>query len=213
MLSPRVRVTGADPVPLRGWEKCAGVPGPKGKPTYHDSNGAPIINNSTFPDMKGLVAATADAGGVLDWYLNNCGPCPSNAPGHIAQDVAAWDALGFGGTKVDGCDVAKNISEWYQALLATNKPFLLVRTPQRPHRKHPLGSLLLTERGGAGPVRHALASESAADTRALPVPHLPHLERHRADLLLGRVEHLVRFPPRGPSCSCCRFPCCRFPCC
>ena len=142
MLSPRVRVTGADPVPLRGWEKCAGVPGPKGKPTYHDSNGAPIINNSTFPDMKGLVAATADAGGVLDWYLNNCGPCPSNAPGHIAQDVAAWDALGFGGTKVDGCDVAKNISEWYQALLATNKPFLLVRTPQRPHRKHPRGSLL-----------------------------------------------------------------------
>ena len=87
--------------------------------------------------MKGLVAATADAGGVLDWYLNNCGPCPSNAPGHISQDVAAWDALGFGGTKVDGCDVAKNISEWYQALLATGKPFLLVRTPQRPRKPKP----------------------------------------------------------------------------
>ena len=114
----------------RGWEECAGVRGPKGKPTYHDAHGSPIINNSTFPDMKGLVKATADAGGVLDWYLNNCGPCPSVAPGHIAQDVAAWDALGFGGTKVDGCDVAKNISEWYQALLQTGKPFLLVRTPQ-----------------------------------------------------------------------------------
>ena len=43
-----------------------------------------------------------------------------------------------------------------------------------------------------------VASESAADTRALPVPHLPHLERHRADVLLGRVEHPVRFPPRAP---------------
>jgi hypothetical protein len=118
----------------RGWEKCAGVRGPKGKATYHDAHGSPIINNSTFPDMKGLVKATADAGGVLDWYLNNCGPCPSIAPGHITQDVAAWDALGFGGTKVDGCDVAKNISDWYQALLKTSKPFLLVRTPQTlPH--------------------------------------------------------------------------------
>ena len=125
-----------------GWEECAGVPGPKGKPTYHDAQGSPIINNSTFPDMKALVNATAAGGGVLDWYLNNCGPCPSNPPGHIEQDVAAWAALGFGGTKVDGCDVAKNISEWYEALLKTGKPFLLDQcdtgwpAQQQPTREH-----------------------------------------------------------------------------
>lgn len=52
------------------WQLC-GSYGPQNY-TYHDENGAPVINTTSFPDMKQMVDYAHELGLTAGWYGNNC---------------------------------------------------------------------------------------------------------------------------------------------
>lgn len=50
------------------WQDCgSGVNG-----SFHDKDGAPLVNKARFPDLQGMVAYGARRGLQVGWYLNNC---------------------------------------------------------------------------------------------------------------------------------------------
>lgn len=93
-----------------GWAACG--PFPSGNWAYHRSNGdgtiSPVVNESLFPDMGGMVDAIHSLGLSAGWYLNDClsycfelgDTCGDECN---EGDVAAFTAFGFDSLKLDGC--------------------------------------------------------------------------------------------------------------
>ena len=90
-----------------GWQACQ-----SGKDcSFHSADGTPLVNTSTFPDLRGLVGY-GDAHGVLvGWYQINCICCDEftdtgNATWKkavYAADAKQLKDAGFHGVKLDDC--------------------------------------------------------------------------------------------------------------
>ena len=108
-----------------GWQLC-GSYGPENY-TYHRTMGAggiaPVVNTSSFPDMRGLVDALHAQGLLVGWYGANCA-CRDHcgADACYAGDVAALVEFGFDAIKIDGCgNEGQNHTPWFTMLNASAK--------------------------------------------------------------------------------------------
>ena len=93
-----------------GWAACG--PFPAGNWAYHRSNPdgsiSPVVNETLFPSMAGLVEQIHTRGLDAGWYLNDCmsycfelgDTCGDECN---AGDVAALIEFGFDSVKFDGC--------------------------------------------------------------------------------------------------------------
>lgn len=114
------------------WQACgAGIDG-----SFHDSDGAPIINTTRFPSMKSMNALANSLGLRSDFYMNNC-VCMERQQWsreyiekHYRGDVRAIIDLGFSGVKLDSCGQFRNLSRWADLLNATGKPILIENCDQ-----------------------------------------------------------------------------------
>lgn len=81
------------------WQKC-GSYGPNNY-TYHDENGAPVVDLDKFPDMKGMVDHAHSLNLTAGFYSNNCA-CADHCTdiNCFTQDVKAITAWGFDSVKV-----------------------------------------------------------------------------------------------------------------
>ena len=112
-----------------GWNLCTGVNG-----SWHDASGHFLIDESRFPDMKGMVDHGHALGVKMDFYLNQDGLCPEGKiPGasaktgnpHYTQDAQDAAALGFDGLKFDAGGGNDNMTLWAEAVNATGREILL----------------------------------------------------------------------------------------
>jgi alpha-galactosidase len=93
-----------------GWASCG--PFPTGQWVYHRSNAdgsiSPVVNESLFPSMAGLVGDIHARGLGAGWYLNDClsycfklgDTCGDECN---VGDVAAFNEFRFDSLKLDGC--------------------------------------------------------------------------------------------------------------
>ena len=110
------------------WQACgAGVQG-----TFYTSSGDPIVNESTFPSLKGMVAHGHGHGLHVGFYANNCicGFGPGTFTGDMLDKVYAGTLQtivdsGFDGVKFDSCSDLQNMSHWAHLLAAANRSLLL----------------------------------------------------------------------------------------
>jgi hypothetical protein len=101
-----------------GWQSCgAGIHG-----SFHDAQGNPILNLTSFPSMKDLVDYSHSKNMKMGWYANNCF-CRENDypnPGLVYQgDVNFMTKSGFDGIKLDDCGMFKNLTLWSDLINAT----------------------------------------------------------------------------------------------
>ena len=95
------------------WQKC-GHYGPNNY-TYHDANGAPVVDTDKFPDMGAMVQHAHSLGLTAGFYSNNCA-CSDHCTdiSCFAEDVKAILGWGFNSVKLDGCGKQENVELWYQ---------------------------------------------------------------------------------------------------
>jgi alpha-galactosidase len=118
-----------------GWAACAPQPGyPSGNWMFHKSNVdgsiSPVVNQTLFPDMKGLVEEIHSKGLQVGWYLNPCfsycwklgDTCGDECN---AGDVIATLTYGFDSVKIDGCSSQHNMSLWSQLFNDSGVPILI----------------------------------------------------------------------------------------
>eukprot|EP00456_Euglypha_rotunda_P072685 TRINITY_DN6586_c0_g1_i2.p1 TRINITY_DN6586_c0_g1~~TRINITY_DN6586_c0_g1_i2.p1 ORF type:complete len:534 (-),score=57.64 TRINITY_DN6586_c0_g1_i2:133-1734(-) len=109
------------------WQACnSGV-----NNSFHDSQGNPLINLNTFPDMKGMCDYAHSKGTKMGWYHNNC-ICSENQKWdstyqeeHYEGDVNAIVGYGFDEVKLDGCGEFLDLDTWADLLNATGRPVLI----------------------------------------------------------------------------------------
>ena len=96
-----------------------------------DVHGNPLVNTSTFPDMKKMVDYGHSHGLRVGWYMNNC-ICREILPisddereNHYANHVKAIIDFGYDGVKFDECGMFRNLTKWYQIINATGKEILI----------------------------------------------------------------------------------------
>lgn len=116
------------------WQHChAGVHGPGPYPGgFHNASGWPLVNTTTFPDMKAMVDHGHILGLKVGWYDNNCicGEGSSRLTEEqvqrdVAGNVAFIDWAGFDGLKADGCGAGRNMTRLAQLLNETGRPVLI----------------------------------------------------------------------------------------
>lgn len=107
------------------WQAC-GKRGPNGY-TYHDPvTGAPIVDTTTFPDMKAMTDYAHSLGLTAGWYGNNC-ICSDHCSTDecYAADVAATVSYGFDSTKLDGCGAERDLQKFWDLFTATGKNIMV----------------------------------------------------------------------------------------
>ena len=69
--------------------------------SYHDENGAPVVDLAKFPDMKGMVDHAHSLNLTAGFYSNNCA-CSDHCTdiSCFTQDVKAVLGWGFDSIKV-----------------------------------------------------------------------------------------------------------------
>lgn len=94
------------------WQQC-GSYGPNNY-TFHDATGAPVVNTTAFPDMKGMVDFAHSKNFTIGFYSNNC-KCRDSCSdvSCFAGDVKYTLAAGFDSIKLDGCSAELNVQLWY----------------------------------------------------------------------------------------------------
>ena len=102
-----------------GWAKCHGSPY-----SYHDTKGAPVVNEQRFPSMANMTAKAHSLGLTMSWYANLCGGCQEkNATAAMYKgDVDAIARYGYDGIKIDGCGAEddmgiKSLHDLYMCIL------------------------------------------------------------------------------------------------
>jgi len=109
------------------WQACGtGVKG-----SFHDANGTPLVNLTTFPDMGAMVAHGHSLGLHIGWYINNC-ICGEQQfrNDHQMQDkifrgtVRALVDYGFDGVKIDSCSEFHNMTRWAEIMQESGRPIL-----------------------------------------------------------------------------------------
>ena len=110
-----------------GWQKCgAGING-----SFHTASGDPIVDESKFPDMEGMVVKAHSLGLKAGWYLNNCICNERGLTGPIVdliqrRDVVALRHFGFDGLKLDSCSEWNNLTRWNELINASGTTPILV---------------------------------------------------------------------------------------
>jgi hypothetical protein len=106
------------------WQAC-GSYGPNGD-TYHDVNGDPVINTSSFPDFKAMTDYAHSLGETAGWYGNNC-ICRDHCSDESCYqgDVNATIAFGFDSTKLDGCGAELDLDMWWGMFAKTGKNIMV----------------------------------------------------------------------------------------
>lgn len=110
------------------WQACGqGLRG-----GFHDKAGRPIVNTTTFPDLRGMVSHGHDLNLTVGWYMNNCYCAESGFSDleidlHQRKDVEATVGYGFDSLKLDGCGQENNLTRWVELLHAESptKPVLI----------------------------------------------------------------------------------------
>ena len=109
------------------WQACGtGV-----NASFHDANGSPLINTTTFPDMKAMTTHGHSKGMRVGWYMNNCICAEHNftqaayEKNHMENSVKALVDLGFDGVKLDGCGQFLNLTWWAQLINETGRPIMI----------------------------------------------------------------------------------------
>ncbi|KAJ9455014.1 Alpha-galactosidase [Diplonema papillatum] len=110
------------------WQACGtGYMG-----SFHDVNGNPLVNTTTFPSMKNMTGYGHARGLKVGWYMNNCicaehefGSNASYVEKHMQQSVAALAAYEFDGVKLDDCGEFHNLTWWAQLLNQTGRPIMI----------------------------------------------------------------------------------------
>ena len=93
------------------WQLCNGT-GDNGHYFHNDSapNGWPILNETKFPDLKGMVSYAHEKNVLVGWYMNNCICSEHNQyPANEVNDVKWLVEYDFDGIKLDGCSTSHNI--------------------------------------------------------------------------------------------------------
>lgn len=106
------------------WQLCGSYG--DNKYTYHDVNGAPVIDYSKFPNFNALTDHAHSLGLTAGWYGNNCicqDHCDSDAC--YEQDVKALVGLGFDSVKLDGCGKQLDLQKWSDLIDQTGKSILI----------------------------------------------------------------------------------------
>lgn len=86
--------------------------------TYHDSAGNPLVNETLFPSMEGMVQHAHELNLTAGWYGNNCLCRETNGddPKYYVGDVKAIRRFGFDGIKLDACGAHLDV-EMYSDLI------------------------------------------------------------------------------------------------
>ena len=109
------------------WQACGAGP----QDSFNDENGAPLINTTTFPDMKAMTDHGHSLGLRVGWYMNNCICRENKLKGDdFVEKVWAGSAnavasYGFDGVKLDGCGQFLNLTKWAILLNQTGRPILI----------------------------------------------------------------------------------------
>lgn len=128
------------------WQECKSGPGGEG---FHDATGKPIVNKTSFPDLKAMTDRAKELGLVPGWYGNNC-HCADKVCSEekcFSGDVQATLEYGFGSIKLDGCGVEKDVELFAKLFNATAIPILIENchngnsTVHFPHRDPTTGEL------------------------------------------------------------------------
>ncbi|KAJ9455809.1 Alpha-galactosidase 3 [Diplonema papillatum] len=110
------------------WQACGtGYMG-----SFHDQNGNPLVNKTTFPDMLGMTQYGHSLGLKVGWYMNNCICSEKQFVNdtayrmlHMEQSVKAIAAYEFDGVKLDNCGEWTNLTWWAELLNATGRPVMI----------------------------------------------------------------------------------------
>ena len=112
------------------WQAChTGING-----SFHDAEGRPLINETKFPDMGGMVKHGHSLDLRVGWYTNNClcrestafASEPEQYMGmHMRASAAAVAEYGFDGVKLDHCAPFMNLTWWAQLLNETGRPIMI----------------------------------------------------------------------------------------
>ncbi len=189
------------------WQACGtGIDG-----SFHDADGAPIVNTTRFPSLKAMNALGNSLGLQSDWYHNNC-VCMERqkwsseyVDKHYRGDVKAIIDLGFSGVKLDSCGQFRNLSRWAELLNATGKSILVENCDQGmtvPCGDHPDEEGACGQRIPPGTPFGAQVENSCSGTT--PVSNCPYnLYRTSGDVeanwltARGNVLTAIKFA-RGP---------------
>ena len=103
------------------WQKCGA--GYKG--SYHTEAGVPIVDETKFPDLGGMVEYGHAQNLTVGWYANNCvcsehGFSDEEVNLQIEGDVKAAVKFKFDGIKLDGCGQKLDLSR-YAALFKEHR--------------------------------------------------------------------------------------------
>lgn len=102
------------------WQDC-GSPMAASGMNYHDVDGNPLVNLTSFPDMKKMVNHAHSLGLTAGWYGNNC-ICRDNCrnetecDAQVLADVKAFVKFGFDSWKLDGCGGENDLVRFNQYL-------------------------------------------------------------------------------------------------
>eukprot|EP00581_Thalassiosira_minuscula_P006110 CAMPEP_0183741440 /NCGR_PEP_ID=MMETSP0737-20130205/62141_1 /TAXON_ID=385413 /ORGANISM="Thalassiosira miniscula, Strain CCMP1093" /LENGTH=438 /DNA_ID=CAMNT_0025976767 /DNA_START=26 /DNA_END=1339 /DNA_ORIENTATION=+ len=113
------------------WQACHSPLAAPGM-NYHDVNGYPIVNTSSFPDLRIMVDTAHSLGLKAGFYGNNC-ICSDNCRNEtecemqISADVDAFINWGFDSWKLDGCGGENNLTlfDTYLRERLPDKPILV----------------------------------------------------------------------------------------
>jgi alpha-galactosidase len=109
-----------------GWQKCgAGVNG-----SFHSADGVPIVDETKFPSMVGMVDKAHSLGLKCGWYMNNCICSEHEFKGDMIAtvmkgSVAALRKAKFDGLKLDSCSQFNDLGWWNKLINETGPPVLV----------------------------------------------------------------------------------------
>jgi hypothetical protein len=100
--------------------------------SFHNAQGQPLVNTTTFPDMGAMVKNAHSLGLAAGFYINNC-ICGENMwRGDPAfEDVVFQGTVkaivdwGYDGVKIDSCSEFSNMTKWASLFATTGKPMVL----------------------------------------------------------------------------------------
>jgi len=122
-----------------GWQMCDSYRVmPSNSSAFHDAQGAPIVNESKFPDLRALTDYATSKRVLLGWYENNC-ICHESG-GHIRNqtwrnlsyygDVQQLVQNNFSGIKIDNCGLHNDMDLYAALMNATGRAFMVERSDQ-----------------------------------------------------------------------------------
>lgn len=107
------------------WQACgAGSDGYQ----YHDAQGNPIVNLTSFPNMADMTAHAHKLGLTAGWYGNNC-ICRERKEATLAMYENGvhmlTEVFRFDGVKLDGCGTQMDLDTWAGLINKSGRPVVI----------------------------------------------------------------------------------------